>query len=340
MDNNIIPWIVGALGLFLGIFGVAKKMKKTARIWVTIAGVGLIALAFVFVASPEASGWLSTLSVGEVGTGTNAQSTSSGVVTYQPIASYATQDKYSTTSVAGTSYYKTGGSLSGNDVVGGQPATTTAITNTNKGTQYVYWVDNSTYWVKPYLFTASGTDNVVNKESLQNGSGTLTLYDSKTGQAITLASHNASMAANGQAFIRITYEGTKKYSAVPFGGLFVVEYNNTMSDVSCTGDGVLGPNSQFQLTYTANNTVDVYKAYELEYGFDDGTGQLREINCQFNNGATDPGDGSPFFFRIIPANYYVANNGNIYLDTEKSADDSTTRIGSNVNLPFQVGYWT
>ncbi|MGC9309582.1 MAG: hypothetical protein ACP5D2_02705, partial [Candidatus Nanoarchaeia archaeon] len=60
---------------------------------------------------------------------------------------------------------------------------------------------------------------------------------------------------------------------------------------------------------------------------DDGSGEVRRISCQFKNGASAAGAGSPYYISFIPANYYVTNYGDIVLDVEKYANDDTTRTG-------------
>lgn len=318
------------------IWSKAKKTRmRTMWIGVIVGGIGLVSLL-----SPGTIGFLDK-SI-NLGGGTLAVAPSSGgvsptIATYQPTASYETQDKYSSTSVSGTSYYKAGGSLAGYSIVGGTPASTTAITNTKSGNIYTYWVSNGTYWVKPLRFTAGTTDNIVNKEVWQNGTATLTGYDLVNKQAVTTGAYNTSMGANDQANIEFTYQGTNKRSAVPFGGVLAVEYNSTISDVSCTGDGIEGLNSGFQVTYTPTNTANIVKLYKLAYGFDGGTGSVKTFTCQFNNGATAVGAGSMYTVSIISANYYDSQAGDILLDTEKSADSSTTRTG--INVPTMNAYW-
>lgn len=354
-----MDWLTWAVLLFLaglGILGIAQLAVKKPKKRKIMTWIGLIAaVVFLFPVLGVANygidsldnqvsfGGGQTLSAGNIG---NGGSSSSGnvVATYQPTASYETQDKYSSTSVTGTSYYKKLGSVSGNNIVGGVPASTTAISNTESGSQYAYWVDNTTaganYWVKPLIFTAGVTDNIVNKEVYNNGTGTMSVYDLVGKASATSGASNISMAGDAQANVEFTYQATNKKSAVPFGGVLVLEQNSSISEVSCTLDGSPLPlNTRFQVTYTASTVNHIGRQFELPYGFDDGTGQVKAIQCQYNNGASAAGTGVAYFASIIPADYYVSQAGDILLDTEKSADGSTTRTASDENTPKVDAFW-
>lgn len=295
---------------------------------------------------------------GSAGVQTQAagQSNTAGtsVVTYQPTATYTTVDKYNaSTLVTGTSYYKRAG----------QKATTAAITNVNSGESITYFVDNSTgssggvgvamFGVPLTLTTgASVTPFIANGYASKNI--TLTLYDTinrqtvgstaKTG-AILAGQYNTSMGATSQANIELTYQGTSKGSYMPLGGVMAVEFNSTISQLVCTGDDIDEfPVTPFHVTYTGTFTANTYKLFQIKPSIDDGSGSPRKISCQFNNGATAAGAGSQYRFGFIPAGYYVANNGDILLDTEKNADGSTTRVistssSSSYPVVYVNGTW-
>lgn len=250
------------------------------------------------------------------------------VITYQPTATYTAKDKFSTTTVSGTSYYKAGNS----------PATTTAKTNVNKDVSYTYWVSNGTYWVQPVTLVAQEGVNDFVATAWQNGSATVSLYDQVGRASATAGASNVSMGANANANIEVTYQGTAKQSAGPFGGIMVAEYNSTISQVTCTGNELLD-NNPYHLTYTTSATTHTFKPFAYGPSLDDGSGSVRRIDCQFKNGATAVGAGSPYYLNFIPANYYVSNAGDILLDTEKFADGDSTRTGSTINLPTVTGYW-
>ena len=235
---------------------------------------------------------------------------------YQPTASYATKDKFSTTVVTGTSYYK----------VNELPATTTAKTNLRVGESYTYWVDNSTYYALPVVFSAIEGANDVVATAWNNNTATVTGYDLVNRQSTANGIYNTSLGANGQANQQVTYQGTAKKSASPFGGVFVVEFNSTISSVTCVGNELLADNP-YHITYTVGSTARTYKIWAFSSALDDGSGSVRNIDCQFKNGATDIEAGAAYIFKFIPANYYITNNGDIALDTEKFKNDDTARTG-------------
>ena len=136
--------------------------------------------------------------------------------------------------------------------------------------------------------------------------------------------NNISMGANDQANVEITYQGTSKKSASPFGGIMVIEKNSTITTVTCTGDDLIKGTSPYHITYTASATTHDYRLFPYAGTIDDGTGSVKRITCQFLNGGTAT-DGSTYWIKFIPANYYVSNDGNFELDVEKFLNDDTTR---------------
>jgi hypothetical protein len=117
----------------------------------------------------------------------------------------------------------------------------------------------------------------------------------------------------------------------------VAEYNTTLSDVTCTGAGLLKVNP-YKLTHTlALGTTHTYKQWGFDSSIDDGSGGLKTINCQAKGGSTAVGAGSEFRVTFYAADYYVTESGNILLDTEQSADSSTTR--TSPNLVVVRGFW-
>lgn len=327
----IIMILIGFLLLVLfQLFSMGNAKSRKTATWL---GVGVLVIGFVaqmgwiaglaFLNQPIGTGQALVINQGGGGTG-------GGVVqTYQPTASYLTQDSFSaTTSVPGTGYYKSPGGT-----------TTTAITNTNAGTTYTYWVSNSTYYVEPKEFIGGGTQTIINDKAYSNGSMSTSGYDIVSDKAITSSAsagtgYNISMGANDNAKVKITVVGSAKTSNLPLGGVMVVEVNSSISTVSCSGDGILGLNSKYALTYTPSSINTKAIVYEVAKGFDvskDGgmTGVTNVIRCDFTNGGTAVGTGllAPWYVKFIPANYYVGNDGNFYLDVEKKANADTTRTG-------------
>lgn len=351
LNFALIGLIVGVLFLFVWM-NTSNSKKDTKKIfgWISIIGLVVAILGAFFVPS------LTTPLTGNAnaavvsvagGAGSGAGSV---VSTYQPTATYATQNAFSTATVSGTSYYQEGNN----------PASSTAISNVEKGKTYTYWVDNATgtassnlFFVKPLTFVAGQVNTEVNKLAYNNGSYTITGYDLIGSQALfdwstKSGGTNVSMGANDNAKVKLTYSGSAKYANLPFGGLMVVEYNNTIASLGCSGDGIVGPNTgKYQITYSPAQTYNTFKVFEVAEGFDispdnGNTGALKVINCDFTNGATaatgTAGKGE-WYVNFYPANYYIANDGKIYLDVEKAKNGATTRTGVSPT-PNQTFAWT
>jgi len=316
--------ILGAITLAIALLAIKKSdtRKKVGWVGAIILFVGIFTLVSPNT-FPTLQNPMTFTAVTPSGDGGTIISTGEA---YQPTASYSAKDKYSTTAVSGTSYYK----------VGNLPATTTAKTNVKSGETYTYWVENGTYYVKPVIFTAHEGANDIVADAWQNGSVTITGYDLVNHETITGGAYNTSMGANDQANIQFTYQGTAKQSAGPFGGVMALEYNSTISSVLCTGDQITEDNP-YHVTYSVSDTSHTYKLWAYTADMDDGSGNVREINCQFKNGATAAGAGASYKITFIPANYYVTNAGDIVLDTEKFANDDTTRTG--YGAPSATFYW-
>ena len=287
--------------------------------WVIV----LVIVAVILVASP---GLLTNLfSSGTTTTTTTTTTEETAVCPYQPTATYTQKDKFSSNIITGgTAYYK----------VNALPSTTSAPTNVNKGTSYQYWYSNTTVYVAPMTKTAGCGANDFIADSWQNGSVTLSGYDTVGNVVIcqTAGTNNITLGANAQANQKITYQGTAKKSAMPFGGLMVVEYNSTISDVVCTGANIKSGNpSGFHITYGVSATTRTSKVFEVDSALDDGSGTSRTIDCQFTNGASAVGASSPYYVKFFPANYYLTNDGNFALDVEKTLNSDNTRTGYSSN---------
>ena len=321
-------------GLLLVVIGQAVTKKTTPRKTLTWIGVIGLLLGVIAFASPTTLPFLQNeISFGTLAVaGTGASGGAGGVVTtYQPTGAYSAKDKFATTTVSGTSYYK----------IGDKAASTTAASNLNVGDVVTYWVDNSSagyYWVKPITLTAGPSVTRFEAQAWKNGTATVTGYDLVGRATSSSGVSNISMAANKIANVEISYQGTAKSSAMPFGGVMVVEYNSTISSVTCTGDDLLAVNP-FHLTYTVGFTAHTYRVWAVSPTVDDGTASLRKVTCQFQNGGTAAGTGSEYYVKFIPANYYVDQNGNIVLDTEKFNNADTTRTGSTLNKIQLTSYW-
>jgi len=350
MDARIIMLLaLGVFGILLLFSFFGKAFKKKGFMRGAVGVIGLVLVAYSLVGAGAQLGWYelggssefflsAAVASGVDDTGIVCPSGSdliggacvtAGQPNFQPTGSYTARDKFAaTTTISGTSYYK----------VGSNSATTTAASNLNKGQTATYWVDNSTYWVKPDTRTAG--EGVTQFEALgwNNASATVSLYDNVGRQSVTTGAANVSMGANDNANIEITYQGTAEKSSGPFGGIMVVSYNSSMASVLCTGEQLLDRNP-YHLTFTTTTTSHTFKQFPYSSAMDDGSGAVRRVDCQFKNGAVAAGAGSSYIVDFIPANYYVTDSGDIVLDVEKSANGDTTRTGSVINLPTATGNW-
>lgn len=331
--------LIYVLAVALAVFGVAVYARKDKK--VVGVGKGLLGTIFVLAAVflvvgqmgylPANAGGQFFAVAGTAGTaGQAAQNpnnpATAGQVGYQPTAVYSATDAYSNNAISGTSYYK----------VNNAAAKTTAYSNVNIGDDITYWVSNSTVYVKPLEQIAGAGVNTFATTGWTNGTVTITGYDPVNHAATTTGAYNTSLGANAQANEQFTYQGTAKKSAAPFGGVMIVEQNSTISSVTCTGADLLSTNP-YHVTYTVQATTNAYEAFAFASTLDDGSGSAKTISCQFQNGATAVGAGSAYYVKFVPANYYVTNDGRILLDTEKNANQDTTRTG--LNSPSQTFYW-
>ncbi len=293
--------------------------KKAKASGATIA-LSAIAIAIVLIAAIFAYTNLVPTSQQIIGPG--GQVDTGANVAVNPTATYATKDKFSTLSIGGTSYYARDGDA----------ATTTAIGNVNPGVQYTYWVSNGTYYVAPKVFTASSlNNNVVNDVAFKSGGVTTSLYDTDNRQTTTSGAYNTSVGVNGVANIEVSYQGVAKQSNMPFGGVMVVEKNqsfNVNGGVTCSGANI-APNTganAFTVTYSPSATDMNTVVYKVLPTIDDGVNVNKKvIGCQFQNGGSDASGAYKVTF--IPANYYVTNEGKIALDVEQAKNGLTTRTG-------------
>ncbi len=339
MDSTIIAWVVGAVLTIGGLMFASRDEKKIGGMKkglvvavMLILGIGLLALQLGWLQqlNPDAS-YLKPLAVGgatAVQAGTGASTTGgSGVISetpnYQPTATYATQDAFSSsTAVSGTAYYKQNGLR----------ATSTAITNVNSGTTYTYWMSNSsTYYVEPYTFVATdGANGATNSKAYANSTTepTIVLFSALNNANVQSGKSNVTLGAGGTENIVLKYQGIYQKSNAPFGGALVVEVNQTIASVTCTGNGLSTSNPYKSVTYTVSATDNKYVVFSFDKTIDDGSSNVKEFNCQFKNGASDTSSDVKFTF--IPANYYLSKSGEFLLDIEKSADSDTTKTGLGV----------
>lgn len=288
--------------------------KNTVTIILVIVGILLVANYFG----------------GTTTTPTTSDTGNAALCPYTPTAQWSAKDKFSSTSIptaSGTAYYKQNGLI----------YTTSAPSGLNNGQQYSFWLLNdSDYFVQPATITAGCGNNVITAQAWQNASVTLHGYDKSTLQDDGVA--NVTLGANGVANIEITYQGTAKKSAAPFGGVMVVEYNSSISSVTCSGAGLTSSNP-YHLTYTVTSLANTATQFGFDGTLDDGSGARRSINCQFQNGASAVGaEGAYYYVKFYPANYYLAQTGEVVLDTEKFANADTTRTAFSYNPTLTLAW--
>jgi hypothetical protein len=328
METNTLLWILFGIAGLISLVAFTGKHKKVMGANSSMVGVVALVIALLALGGTGTLGgkW-DFLAIEGGGATSDGTSGSNANVNVNPVATYATQEKWTTAVVAGTAYYQKKGTA----------ATTTAITNVNPGDSYTYWVSNATTYVRPIEFVA-GTlnNNIVNKNGYANATQTIILYDSLGNANVQGGIANVSMGAGDTKSIVLKYQGTYQQSSAPFGGVLIVEKNSSIQQVTCTGDSILPTVPYSQVTYSVSATANNYQMFGLDSTLDDGTSSVRQITCQFKNGATDT--SSPVTFKVIPANYYFANDGNIYLDVQKTANSDTARVG--LGTPSATMYFT
>jgi hypothetical protein len=306
------------LGIVLVIAGQGFVRKAKARkmlTWLGVIGVGLFLLSYAGIAQ------LAFLN-GQVNLGgtqlavTTTTTNAGSMAGYQPTATYSTVDKFTGNGVSGTSYMKTGSSI----------ATSGTIASVNEGTKYTYWVSNATEYVQPNEFVATtGANTVINSNAYANSSASITIFDVLGNQNVQNGVANTSMGAGDSISLDLKYKGTFQGSAMPFGGVLVVETNQSITSVNCNGDDISTSVPFSKVSYTVQAVADTYVTFGVAGTIDDGSGSTKVVHCTFKNGATDT--SSPVYWKFIPANWYRTQAGDLALDVQKNADSSTTRVG-------------
>jgi hypothetical protein len=150
---------------------------KGGQIWIWII-VAVVAL-FLF----------GVIKLPSLGTGVGGDTT---IATYAADASYATINAFSTEAVGGTAYYAEKGGIF-----------QTSAPKLERDGEYEYWVSNSTVYVKPIAFTATGSNNVINKVAYRTGSPTITAWDTTYSCAVNtdvaVDACNMTLGANQQS---------------------------------------------------------------------------------------------------------------------------------------------
>lgn len=267
-----------------------------------------------------------------------------GSCPFQPTVTYSTIDKFGTTTITGTSYYKAGTAK----------ASTSALINLNKGTDYEYWLSNATYYVEPKTITADCTNMPFQADAWANGTLSISAYDTKAHITPAVNGDNVTLGAGQTAKVDLTLSGESKKSSGPFGGIMVVEYDKSMASVlasadmasytDANGNVISKPvlldqteKSPYTLTYSPSATTKVSQQWVYTSALDDGKAQNRIVHLTYTSSDTVLGDNSTTI-SFYPANYYVTNGGNILLDTQKVANSDQTRTNLG-NVPTITFYF-
>jgi len=229
-----------------------------------------------------------------------------------PAVSYAVVDKFLNTAVTVTPNIKENGF-----------APVSALSGPTPGSKLEYWGNASTYFVKPVKHTTiCGANPQVQAMGYKNGTLTLTAFDSSY-NALTSGggANNITVAANDNQAFEVRYDGTKNEANMPFGGCLIVEVPTTITGVAIDG---LTAGCPYGVTYSVSAVTNTYKMFTIPDGYDaDGTGAIKTISGTLTSGTSNPVGTAKFTF--IPANYYLANDGNFVLDIEKTANSDSTR---------------
>ncbi|MEM4271152.1 MAG: hypothetical protein QXO70_03610 [Candidatus Pacearchaeota archaeon] len=327
---SLLILVLGALLVLIGQVFVKKPSTRKNLTWIGIVAVVIPILAMTvlstslaFMNTPVGGSKLPSFTI--TPSGATQAPTGEFYCPTTPSVTWSAIDKYGTTVVSGTAYYKQNGMKA-----------ITSSPGINKGTEYTYWVYNNTWYVIPKVQVGDCGSNIFQADAIQNASATITGYDLINRQSIDSGAYNTSLGANVVANEEISYQGTAKAGFMPFGGVMVVEYNSTISSVTATGDSLI--ENPFHVTYTPHHTTHTYKVFGIAPSIDDGSGIVKRIQVQFKNGGSAVGAGSAYYITFIPANYYVTNAGDIVLDVEKFLNDDTSRTG--LGSITKVYYWS
>lgn len=298
-----------------------KKAQKGGSGWIVAV---LIVLAIVGFGSGYLKLGATTGSDGSANDQTSSTKDCQTASSYTNIA----RDNLNGVSIGGTTYYK----------VNGLPATTSTTVVAGKSLQV--WTDNSTYFCNPESVPkAECGAQIIEQECVRNGTSlSMKFWDNANGVFLTASggANNLTMGANTLANVRIDYQGTAKQANMPFGGCVVVEVPSTISSVSLSGAGISSNvPCPYVYTYSTQATTNTYFAYAVPAGFDkDGLGDIKSIAMQIQAGSSDP--SAVAYVTLQPADYYVGNDGNLYLGLQKDKNADTTKVRSAITASFKI----
>jgi hypothetical protein len=251
----------------------------------------------------------------------NAPSVSSGgQCNVAPAYTYSAVDYLNGVAIGGTTRIKSNGEF---------PVTSLASPPAGKSLQFLN--ENATHYceLSPKVTADCSSQKLETKCYRNSSTVTMALYSEPAHTALTsttatgTGATNLSLAANGQASLTLTAQGTSKQVFAPFGGCLVVEVPNTVSSLTVGG---LSAGCDYALTYSPASTSNIYYTFKIPAGWDTGAGDVKSLSVQVLNGGTDITAGN-IVAKIIAANYYVGLDGNFYLGLQKDKNADNTRVG-------------
>lgn len=219
---------------------------------------------------------------------------------------------------------------------------------TQKGLTYIYWLENSFYYVRPITFTPHCNDEQDTAPDYITGEAfsikepsQVEIFDLNGLTKGNISIKCDSRGCNG-GFI-IDYLSPVDGAFMPFGGVLIIEYPNRIYDMSCASinddyspNPEISPSNRYHVIYTPHEVSQTYKILELT-NFDRANGDLHKFVCRFSlsHSASIQVNGT-IYVDFIPANFYVTKEKTLVLDVEKYSDGETTRVvnkevGASIN---------
>jgi len=204
-------------------------------------------------------------------------------------------------------------------------APVTSLSAPQPGQQLAYLGTNASYFFEPTTYTVKcGSNGALQTKGYNNATVTLSAYNSAYGSLSSGGgATNVTIGANDNQQFEIRYQGQQYKANMPFGGCLVAEYPSTLTGFNLVGSGITA-GCPYHVTHTVSTTSNAVKMFSIPAGFDaSGSADVKVISGSMTSGSDNPVGTSVFI--LVPANYYQTNAGTFELDTEKFANQDTTR---------------
>lgn len=240
-----------------------------------------------------------------------------------PSATYSAVDYFTQSTVArGTDQIKQNGD-----------APVSTLSTPTVGTQLTYWLSNSSLFCEPVTKTTPCGSFSIQAKCLGNYSATMSVYDEDNKATLGAggAGTNVTIGANSAGHLTYSYTTTGKKSEMALGGCMIIEYPSSLSQVQVSGEGISSDAvCQYATSsYTVSSTSNTYIALAVPKMWDAGTTSVKKnIALTLISGASDPSGTVKVAF--MPAQYYVTNDGNFDLNTQKVKNADTTRTTTDL----------